>query len=142
MMRTVEVVFDGDALRPSRPLALQPKGRYRAKLEERAVSNATGDPLCDWLLRVADRAEHLGGGGLRMTRSVEVIYDGEVLRPQEPLDLEPNTRHLIIIESEPSTGAPVTVPRAIGRILARAKPLGVPDLAEQHDHYLHGTPKR
>jgi len=77
-----------------------------------------------------------------MTRSVEVIYDGEVFRPQEPLDLEPNTRHVIMIESEPSTGAPVTVPRAIGRILARAKPLGMPDLAEQHDHYLHGWPKR
>jgi hypothetical protein len=78
MMRTVEVVFHEEVLRPSRLLALQPKGRCRAKLEERAVSNATGDPLCDWLLRVADRAEHLG----------------------------------------------------------------VEDLAEQHDHYLYGLPKR
>ncbi len=31
---------------------------------------------------------------------------------------------------------------AFGRILERASDLGVPDLAEQHDHYLYGLDKR
>ena len=32
--------------------------------------------------------------------------------------------------------------RAFRRILERATDLGISDLAEQHDHYLHGAPKR
>jgi hypothetical protein len=31
---------------------------------------------------------------------------------------------------------------AFQRILARATDLGLPDLAEQHDHYLYGVDKR
>ena len=34
-----------------------------------------------------------------MTRTVIAIFDGEVLRPDEPLDLEPNTRVRITIEA-------------------------------------------
>jgi len=30
---------------------------------------------------------------------------------------------------------------SFARILERATDLGVPDLAQQHDHYLYGTPK-
>jgi hypothetical protein len=33
-------------------------------------------------------------------------------------------------------------PSAFQRILERATDLGVSDLAEQHDHYLYGLPKR
>lgn len=33
-------------------------------------------------------------------------------------------------------------PTSISRILERATDLGIPDLAEQHDHYLYGSPKR
>jgi predicted DNA-binding antitoxin AbrB/MazE fold protein len=29
---------------------------------------------------------------------VPVIYDGEVFRPQEPVNLEPNTQYLIIVQ--------------------------------------------
>ena len=37
-----------------------------------------------------------------MTRTVTAIFDGEVLRPDEPVDLEPNTKVRITIEtSEP-----------------------------------------
>lgn len=34
-----------------------------------------------------------------MTRTVQAVFDGEVLRPQEPLDLEPQTRVQITIET-------------------------------------------
>ncbi len=30
-----------------------------------------------------------------MSQTVEAVFDGEVLRPTEPLQLEPNTRALI-----------------------------------------------
>lgn len=37
-------------------------------------------------------------GGAKLQRTVTAIFDGEVLRPDEPLDLEPNTRVQITIE--------------------------------------------
>ena len=77
-----------------------------------------------------------------MKRTVDVIYDGEVLRPQEPLDLEPNGHYRVTIETEPSKATPEGPPRSLKRISERAQDLGIEDLAEQHDHYLYGTPKR
>lgn len=44
----------------------------------------------------------LGGNLLRrieMTRTMTATFDGEVLCPDEPLDLEPNTRVRITIEA-------------------------------------------
>ena len=35
-----------------------------------------------------------------MTKTLEATYDGEVLRPDEPLELEPNTRVQITLETE------------------------------------------
>ena len=72
-----------------------------------------------------------------MKRRVEVIYDGKVLRPQQALDLELNARYRVTIE----------IPDRVHRrtrdcISALAQDLGVEDLAEQHDHYIYGTPKR
>jgi hypothetical protein len=29
---------------------------------------------------------------MNMTKTLEAVFDGEVLRPDEPLDLRPNTR--------------------------------------------------
>jgi hypothetical protein len=34
------------------------------------------------------------------------------------------------------------MPEVFLRILERARDLGIGDLAEQHNHYLYGTPKR
>src|SRR5215211_5423763 len=76
-------------------------------------------------------------GGVTMVRSFDAIYDGEVLRPVEPLDLEPNRPYRITIE--------VMSPREPGvldDLLAFSVDTGIEDLAEQHDHYLYGTPKR
>lgn len=38
-----------------------------------------------------------------MTRTVEAIFDGEVLRLEEPLDLEPNTRVRVTVEEKGAT---------------------------------------
>jgi len=76
-----------------------------------------------------------------MVRSFDAVYDGEVLRPVEPLDLPPNTRvRVAVVETQDGEAESGSGP--FDRILALAQDLGVPDLAEQHDHYLYGTPKR
>ncbi|HEY7064200.1 MAG TPA: antitoxin family protein [Chloroflexota bacterium] len=75
-----------------------------------------------------------------MAQTIRATYDGEVLRPEQPLDLEPNTTYLVTIrplvpaESSPDENEehPLTV---IGRLAADA---GVTDLAERHDYYAHG----
>ena len=38
-----------------------------------------------------------------MGKTLEALYDGSVLRPIEPLTLEPNTRVWIVIEIVPPT---------------------------------------
>ncbi len=77
-----------------------------------------------------------------MARTLTVLYDGEVLRPEESLDLQPNTRYRITIEEDSARTAVDEMPAVFRRILERSRDLGVGDLAEQHDHYLYGTPKR
>ncbi len=76
--------------------------------------------------------------------TISVIFDGQVLRPETPLDLEPNTRYLVTIQSD-STGdagdgaggdAWSVLERFAGTVDAPA------DWSEEHDHYLYGTPKR
>ena len=37
--------------------------------------------------------------GVVMTRTLEATFDGKVLRPDHPLDLEPNTRVRVTIET-------------------------------------------
>ena len=77
-----------------------------------------------------------------MQRRVHVIFDGEVLRPEEPLDLQPNGRYRVIIEGETPTEGAEQGPGMLDDLDDLAVDFGVPDLAEQHDHYLYGTPKR
>lgn len=76
-----------------------------------------------------------------MSRSLTVVFDGEVFRPTEPVHLAAGSEHRVIIEDRDTNGA--APPESVRRILERATDLGLPaDLAAQHDHYLHGTPKR
>jgi hypothetical protein len=74
-----------------------------------------------------------------MSQTVHAIYDGEVLRPEESVDLEPNTRCLLVIESEEGNGevSPET-PYPLSVLWDLATDMGVTDLAERHDFYAHG----
>lgn len=76
-----------------------------------------------------------------MTKSLYATFDGRVFTPEEDIDLLPNKRYLISIETQPSQklNKKGTV---LQRVAARAKDLGVSDLAAQHDHYLYGTKKQ
>jgi len=77
-----------------------------------------------------------------MKRTVTVIFDGEVLRPEQPIDLEPNVRYHVTIEDQSMPSQIPGEPGILDDIVAFAQDLGVDDLAENLDHYLYGLPKR
>jgi len=68
-----------------------------------------------------------------MTRTVEAVFDGEVLRPDEPLNLEPNTRVRITVEddlgSEPKRRSFLRTARSLNLD-------GPPDWSENIEEYL------
>jgi hypothetical protein len=81
-------------------------------------------------------------GAIAMTRTVTVIFDGEVFRPTEPVDLPANTKYQVTIEALRSGGPVHPEHRPLEGLLDITIDTGLGDLAEQHDHYLYGTPKR
>lgn len=76
-----------------------------------------------------------------MTKTIYASFDGEVFIPDEDIELKPNKRYLIQIILEPKSRRKNKT-RVLQRISARARDLGVKDLAAQHDHYLYGIDKR
>jgi predicted DNA-binding antitoxin AbrB/MazE fold protein len=73
---------------------------------------------------------------VKMTQTLKATYDGEVFRPDEPLDLDPNTRVRITIETQQLH------PRDGASFLETARSLnlnGPPDLSERLEEYLYGT---
>ena len=69
--------------------------------------------------------------------TITVVFDGEVLRPESPLDLEPNARYIVTIQPEPIfRDAWDVLEHYAGIVDAPA------DWSLEHDHYLYGTPKR
>ena len=70
-----------------------------------------------------------------MASVIEATYDGVVLRPDEPIELEPNTRVRIIIE------AVLPTEEAQASFLDTALSLkldGPPDWSANIDRYLYG----
>ena len=69
-----------------------------------------------------------------MTKSIEAVFDGVTLRPDEPLELPPNTRVRVTIESLPAAGE-------AGSFLRTARNLklsGPPDWSSNIETYLYG----
>jgi hypothetical protein len=69
-----------------------------------------------------------------MTKSIEAVFDGVTLRPDEPLELPPNTRVRVTIESLPAAGE-------AGSFLRTARTLnlsGPPDWSSNLETYLYG----
>jgi hypothetical protein len=67
------------------------------------------------------------------------VFDGEVFRPEQPVDLQPNVTYEVTIERAVSgdrdgeeTAYPLT------EIARLATDMGVTDLATNHDRYAHG----
>ena len=73
------------------------------------------------------------------TTTVSVIFDGEVLRPETPLDLELNARYVVTIQPQVVSNQRGS---AWGVLELYAGTIEAPaDWASEHDHYLYGTPK-
>lgn len=70
-----------------------------------------------------------------MTRTLEATFDGDVFRPDNPVELEPNTRVRITIErAKPAEQEPESFLR-----VARALKLeGPSDWSSRLDDYLYG----
>lgn len=71
-----------------------------------------------------------------MQRTIRVVFDGEVLRPEEPLDLMPNGRYLVSIEVPSSAIGSTSEAGILDDLLDLVTDFGVSDVAAQHDHYL------
>jgi hypothetical protein len=84
-------------------------------------------------------------GGLRvledgMTRKIKAVFDGETLRPEEPLELAPNTHVRLTIETPSTAEAPMSFLRT-----ARSLKLDGPaDWSANLEEYRYGVcePKR
>lgn len=73
-----------------------------------------------------------------MAQTILAKFDGDVIVPDEPLDLPRGQR--LRVELEPIDG---DQSRFADLLELEADIPDVPsDLASQHDHYLYGTPKR
>ena len=70
--------------------------------------------------------------------TIHATYDGDVLRPDEPLDLEDGARvRLTVGEPEPDAGEPYS----FFRVLESLQFEGPPDWSENLDDYLTGKRK-
>ena len=71
-----------------------------------------------------------------MSRTIEAVFDGEVLRPQEPLTLQPNTKVRITIEAS-STAKPS--PKSFLQTARSLNLEGPVDWSERIEEYLYGN---
>ena len=71
-----------------------------------------------------------------MSQTLEAIFDGTVLRPIEPLILEPNTRVRITVESEQS---PELKKRSFLQTARSLNLDGPSDWSERIEDYLYGA---
>lgn len=75
-----------------------------------------------------------------MTKTLRAIFDGNVLRPEGSIDLQPNTWYVVTIEREAEAKTDEeTYP--LTKILTLATDMGVTDLSARHDWYAHGHRK-
>jgi hypothetical protein len=74
-----------------------------------------------------------------MKQTVRAVFDGNVLRPLQPVDLQPDRTYLVTIDQPvpcQDTGADDTYPLTqIGRL---AVDIGMTDFATRHSTYAHG----
>jgi Protein of unknown function DUF104 len=74
-----------------------------------------------------------------MSKTLHAIYDGEVLRPEEDSDLQPNTRYRVTVEEELVTNERDDAAYPLTVLLDIATDMGVSDLSLRHNDYAHHT---
>lgn len=77
-----------------------------------------------------------------MSKTLEAVFDGEVFRPVESPELEPDTRVRLTIETDEPKKIRTDEANAsnypLTALLNLAVDMGVADLASGHDTYAHG----
>ncbi|MDT4895182.1 MAG: hypothetical protein QOH25_259 [Acidobacteriota bacterium] len=71
-----------------------------------------------------------------MSKTLEAIFDGEVLRPDEPIEMEPNTRVRLTIES---VNVSEKEPKSFLQTARSLNLHGPSNWSERLDEYLYGT---
>ena len=76
-------------------------------------------------------------------KNIHAVYENGIFRPTDPVDLPENSE----VELTVHATAPQAAHKPLQRLLTIAEqfpenPDLPSDLAEQHDHYLFGTPQR
>ncbi len=74
-----------------------------------------------------------------MAKTLHVTFDGEVLRPEESMDLEPNASYIITIEQKEPVKSQ-SLWSVLNNLTGTVE--GPTDWSEEHDHYLYGTLKK
>jgi hypothetical protein len=69
-----------------------------------------------------------------MTKTIEAVFDGETLRPDEPLELAPNTRVRLTIETASS---PCQAPMSFLRTALSLRLDGPVDWSARLEEYLY-----
>ena len=78
-----------------------------------------------------------------MSNKLTVTFDGSVLKPDTPLQLEPNKRYVITLIAEETKSETTASSDAWDVLEDLAGTVEAPqDWASEHDYYLYGTPKR
>ena len=73
------------------------------------------------------------------TKTLNAIFDGEVLKPEGSVDLEVGKRYVLTIGRTIETKAQrEEPPYPLTQILELATDMGVDDLSTRHDWYAHG----
>jgi hypothetical protein len=69
-----------------------------------------------------------------MTKTIDAVFDGVTLRPDEPLELPPNTRVRLTIES----ASPPEAPKSFLRTARALRLAGPRDWSANLEAYLYG----
>ena len=73
-----------------------------------------------------------------MTKTFEATFDGAVFWPDEPVELQPNTRVQIIVMVKPATDHE---PKSFLRVARSLRLQGPADWSSRLDEYLYGGAK-
>ncbi len=74
-----------------------------------------------------------------MDKIATVYFDGDVFRPETPIDLEPNALYVISIQAALESPAAGTLSELLRNLAGKVE--GPPDWSAEHNHYIHGSPK-
>lgn len=162
MTTTMYATFDGEVFRPEGPIPLEPNTRVQLTIgDEPTVNKKMGEPGCFFRVALAvaasaDEPEEqpepvcgsdIAPGGLLLSdcgtipmRIIrDAVFDGHVLRPEDPIPLEPDTRVRVTVEAvRVKTGEPHCSLRA----MLAANLDGPPDWSERLHEYLYDDDSR